>query len=93
MSSLLTCQQDSYLKESVNSVLKCEVVSSESVVKEYALTMKDSVLYPEGGGQVCHMPFSMSVYFHSSFFRYHATFLHTGTNKPPFTLTVCNTLL
>lgn len=53
-SSLLSCQRDAYLTEGISSVLKCEeiVSPSDSAVKEYALTLPDSVLYPEGGGQV-----------------------------------------
>ncbi|RYY82998.1 hypothetical protein EON63_12130 [archaeon] len=47
--SLLSCQKNAYLRESINQVLSCEKVSCTS--DRYRVILDDSVLYPEGGGQ------------------------------------------
>jgi Ser-tRNA(Ala) deacylase AlaX len=46
---LSICQQDSYLKRSVNRVVSCS--PSTVVANEFEVVLEDSVLYPEGGGQ------------------------------------------
>lgn len=49
-SGLLTCQRDSYAVESVSKVVAC--IKNEAADSTlYHVTLEDSVLYPEGGGQ------------------------------------------
>jgi Ser-tRNA(Ala) deacylase AlaX len=47
-STLITCQKNSYLKESFNQVLLCEPYPASD---NYRIILDDSILYPEGGGQ------------------------------------------
>lgn len=49
LSSLSTCQLDAYAKTSINKVIACKKLSEDS----FQITLEDSVLYPEGGGQPC----------------------------------------
>ena len=49
-SGLLHCQRDAYALEGVSKVVAC--IKSESPASSiYHVTLEDSVLYPEGGGQ------------------------------------------
>lgn len=45
--NLLSCQQDSYKTEGISKVISCV----KDVNNLYQVTLEDSVLYPEGGGQ------------------------------------------
>lgn len=47
-STLLSCQKNSYAKESHNKVLYCQQLADST---SYRVLLDDSVLYPEGGGQ------------------------------------------
>jgi Ser-tRNA(Ala) deacylase AlaX len=47
-STLLSCQKNSYAKESHNKVLYCQPLADST---NYRVLLDDSVLYPEGGGQ------------------------------------------
>ncbi len=47
--SLLICQLDSYVRESVNKVLSCS--AREHGI--FDVVLDDCVFYPEGGGQPC----------------------------------------
>jgi alanyl-tRNA synthetase len=46
--NILSCQRDSYLRESESRVLSCLRIGDK---EEFCLTLDDSCLYPEGGGQ------------------------------------------
>ena len=53
----LKCQKDSYLRRCVSRVLSCvpaEAGGSEE--GKYEVVLEDTVLFPEGGGQVCSLP-------------------------------------
>ena len=47
---IATCQNDSYLREIVTEVIGCAPVAAEDG-GGFAVTVTDTVLYPEGGGQ------------------------------------------
>lgn len=49
-SGLLHCQRDSYAVESISRVVAC-IKSEAQDCSTYHVTLEDSVLYPEGGGQ------------------------------------------
>lgn len=46
--NLLHCQQNSYLREGVSKVLRCDKKSGS---ESYLVVLDNSVLYPEGGGK------------------------------------------
>jgi Ser-tRNA(Ala) deacylase AlaX len=46
--SLLTCQRNAYIRESLSTVLSCEKYPDRD---NFRVVLDDSVLYPEGGGQ------------------------------------------
>jgi misacylated tRNA(Ala) deacylase len=54
-STLLSSQTNAYLKESVNPVLLCEKIPTTDGT--FKVFLKDSILYPEGGGQPCDLGF------------------------------------
>lgn len=52
----LQCQRDSYLKRFATTVLSCDETEASNQ-KVYEVVLQDTVLFPEGGGQViflCH---------------------------------------
>ena len=50
----LLCQRDSFARRLSAVVVSCEEsVGEEGKYGAYALQLSDTVLFPEGGGQVC----------------------------------------
>lgn len=51
-SALMTCQIDSYAKTSIDRVLATAIVGGKAAnTQKFVMTLDNSVLYPEGGGQ------------------------------------------
>lgn len=46
------CQRDSYAKELVTSVKSCQPAKIDGKRDGYEVVLEDTVLFPEGGGQV-----------------------------------------
>jgi len=58
LAGALACQKDSYLKELTTNVIGCESVQLDLIIKgkkqkvsAFEVTLEDTVLFPEGGGQ------------------------------------------
>ena len=51
---VFACQRDSYQTEYTTNVVSCNECSSSSGkdIKEYEVILEDTILFPEGGGQV-----------------------------------------
>lgn len=49
--SLLACQRDSYLRSASSEVISCNKLPDGL----FSVVLRDSVLYPEGGGQPCDL--------------------------------------
>lgn len=45
------CQEDSFLKEFNSKVVTCEKLASKDE-ENYEIILEDTILFPEGGGQV-----------------------------------------
>ena len=48
------CQRDSYAKELVTTVKSCTSAKIDGKLDGYEVILGDTVLFPEGGGQVRH---------------------------------------
>ena len=49
----LHCQRDSYARSLDSVVVSCEPSQAKDHQGKYELVLEDTVLFPEGGGQVC----------------------------------------
>jgi Ser-tRNA(Ala) deacylase AlaX len=52
------CQRDSYKSEFTTKVVSCE----ECGPKEYEIVLEDTILFPEGGGQVSFFDHSLFIW-------------------------------
>ena len=55
------CQRDSYLQRFITTVVSCEQAEHNSQ-RAYEVVLKDTVLFPEGGGQVYTILFLCRIY-------------------------------
>lgn len=46
------CQRESYLQRYSSRVVSCRAVEGDDVEGKYEVVLEDTVLFPEGGGQV-----------------------------------------
>ena len=49
--TMFQCQRDSYLQHSISRVISCEEATLGDI-RGYEVVLEDTVLFPEGGGQV-----------------------------------------
>lgn len=65
------CQKEAYLQRYSSRVVACRAVEGDDVEGKYEVVLEDTVLFPEGGGQVglqwkSFERFQMYLHLHSS---------------------------
>ena len=55
------CQRDSYAQNYTSHVISCQQANTAGELNGYEVVLQDTILFPEGGGQVCSFPTKVTV--------------------------------